>query len=171
MRTCTWGCNCAVKVRALNKASNLLWSLQLNQVRPVFGHTLDPCVCPQYKWSDDNWHNYMVYNLDIAVLGRYTACFKSRRSTKYCRLKKQCRGERHLRVHHALSWLVSVWLQVDTQSLWSRSHMADSCIEKERQIHWRCSKTVLSSAVITTHKTTFLFTPLHLYITYLGPYI
>ena len=60
--------------------------------------------------------------------------------------------------------LVSVWLQADTQSLWSRSHMADSCIEKEREIH--CFE--LSSAVITTHKATFPVDPTSS-IAFLGP--
>ena len=36
----------------------------------------------------------MSVESDIAVLGRCTACFKSKRSTKYCRLIKHHRGEK-----------------------------------------------------------------------------
>ena len=77
--------------RALNKTAT--WHLTMNKVRQIFWihtYTLSEWV----KRSEVFMAINQTIEADIAILGRCTACFKAKRSTKYCRLKKQHKGEK-----------------------------------------------------------------------------
>ena len=95
--------------------------------------------------------------MDTAILGQCTACFKSKRSTKYCRLRKQHKGAKAAPCQSCFELGVSVSDCTLTHGHCGPGVTCQTAVLKKENseinedILNRCYE--LSSAFITTHKT------------------